>query len=465
MNSEAPIGEARRGTSHRRRTFLILFVASALGLLLGWFILAGGITGRWIASKIQARTGMEARVGGVSWSPWNGVSINAVELLQSAPLRTAVQNPLVRIDSIRLAPVWRAWLRGRLEVRSITLDTVSVVLPVELIYELARQTAPAQPAPPPAVAAVQAPAVAAQPAPTAPPATAPGPPPTASIPKPPAPPPAPTGWLHLKNAAVTVVHAGSRRSLLEVSKTSGSIPITGDSAQSVLKFGRIAALGNELAANLAAEIEWTAPVLSLKPLNLETSGYKYVIAGKIVQGRGLPLLIEAQLPRQKLASVVLPFDGQASAEAIAGNARLRGLLLAPGTWQGDLLAEALYPSLRVATHEAKFDKGSAITVLRGGVLSCVDARLIGDDLSLLGNATLIADGRAAGAARLVAAPETLAAITHRALPVLQGSPSLTELATPQRVAFDVEAFGNISQLFLRLGRDGPIVNLNHKSSP
>ena len=91
--------------------------------------------------------------------------------------------------------------------------------------------------------------------------------------------------------------------------------------------------------------------------------------------------------------------------------------------------------------------------------------MIGDELSLLGNTTLLADGRAAGAARLVAAPETAAAITHRILPVLQGSPSLTALATPQRVAFDVEAFGTISQLFLRLGKDGPIVNLNHKPSP
>ena len=346
MDSEAPIGESRRGSSRWRRTFPILLATPVFALLLGYFILAGGITGRWIASKIQARTGMETRVGGASWSPWNGVSINAVDLLQPAPLRAAVQDPLVRIGSIRLAPVWRAWLRGRLEVRSITLDSARLVLPVELISELARQAAPAPPAPPPPVAAAQPPAVAVLPAPPVPPAAAAGPPPTAPVPKMPAPPPAPTGWLHLKNASVAVVHAGSHRTLLEVSKASGSIPITGDSAQSILKIGRVAALGKELGANLAAELDWTAPMLSLKPLNLEIRGFKYVVAGKIAQAKGLPLLIEAQLPRQPLAAFPLPFDGQASAEAIAANARFRGLLLAPGTWQGDLLAEALAPSVR-----------------------------------------------------------------------------------------------------------------------
>ena len=135
-------------------------------------------------------------------------------------------------------------------------------------------------------------------------------------------------------------------------------------------------------------------------------------------------------------------------------------MLAPSSWQGDLLAEAVSPTLGIASHEAKFDKGSAITVLRGGVISCVDARLIGDGLSLLGNATLLADGRAAGVARVVSEPDTVSAIARRVFPMLQDPLSLTPLSTPQRAAFDVVAFGNIHHLFLRLGTDGPIVNLN-----
>ena len=86
--------------------------------------------------------------------------------------------------------------------------------------------------------------------------------------------------------------------------------------------------------------------------------------------------------------------------------------------------------------------------------------MIGDDLSVLGNVSLLADGRGAGIARLVAAPESVAAIVSRVFPNIAGAPSLTPLATPQRAAFDLEAFGTVRQPFLRLGKDGPIVNLN-----
>lgn len=465
MDSEAPIGDTRRGTTRWRKTVLILTALLPLTLLLGYFLLTSGFTSRWIASKIQARAGgLQATVGSVTWSPWNGVSINSLNLLQPVPLRTLIKEPLLRIESVQLAPVWRAWIRGKPEVQSITLDNPRFVLPVELISELSRAASPPKPVPvptPPA-ATPPPPVVAAQPMPPTPAPTASSPAtPPAPNPAPVAPPPAPTGWLHLRNASLALVQAGSHRTLLEISNTSGSIPIAGDASQAILKIGKLSVSNHEWLANIEANLDWTAPMLSLKPLNLEIGGYKCLVAGKVAKYSGFPYQIEAQLPRQPLRPVSLPFAGHATAEAITANARLRGLLLAPGTWQGDLLTEAASPTLAFASHEAKFDKGSAVTVLRGGLLSCVDARMIGDELSLLGNATVLADGRAAGAARVVATPETLHAIAKRAFPILQDDVSLTLLATPQRAAFDVEAFGNIHQLFLRLGKEGPVVNLNH----
>jgi hypothetical protein len=85
--------------------------------------------------------------------------------------------------------------------------------------------------------------------------------------------------------------------------------------------------------------------------------------------------------------------------------------------------------------------------------------MISDELSLLGNATIFADGRAAGAARAVASPESAAALAKRIYPSVAGTRSLTPLGTPQRAAFDLEAFGNCNQLFLRLGKDGPLTPL------
>jgi hypothetical protein len=269
----------------------------------------------------------------------------------------------------------------------------------------------------------------------------------------------PTAWLHLKNASFTLFSADSGKAWVQVSGLNGSIPVAGKSARSTLRVRFIRSNGTEFLTDLNAALDWQSPLLSLKPLETEIHGIKLVIAGKLGLLNRLPAQIEVQLPRQALAPVPLPAQGHAESEAIAANGRIRGLLLAPGSWQGELVTEAQNPSVTLAGHEAKFDRGSAVTVLQGGMLSCIDARLIGDDLSLLGNATLLADGRAAAVLRMVAASESATAIARRLFPTIPQAPSLTPLSTPQRVAFDLEAFGNIRQLFLRLGNQGPIVEL------
>ncbi len=461
MVTEAPIGEKRRGI--RRWTWLLpaLFIIPVLAFLLSNLWLATPWSCRWMASKIERTTGLEARVGGATWSPWNGVSVHAVELLQPAALRAAIPKPLARIGTIQLAPVWQAWLRGRLEVRTISLDTPSLTIPLELLSHLS--ASPAKPAPP-AIAATNPPPVAQVNPPAAAPPAAPATGPQ-HLPPPPAIPAQPTGWLHLKNASFSIVSVGKKHPLLEIADATGSLPISGDHAQAAVRIGAISFAGDATFSNLSTTLDWSYPVLSMKPLGLEFQGCKFLVAGKIGTLSGLPIQIEAQVPKQPLASIKLPMDGHAEAQSIAANLGFRGLLLAPATWQGDLLAEALAPSISLAGHDVKFDKGSAVTVLRGGLLSCVDARLISDELSLLGNATVIVDGRAAGVIRLVAPPDSVNAIVKRAFSNIE-SPSLTPLATPQRSAFDLEAFGNIGQLSLRLGKDGPIVNLTSaKPSP
>jgi hypothetical protein len=459
MEAEAPIGENRRG--FRRWKWLVLapLVLTMFSFMLSNLLLLTPWARGWIAAKIEKQTGLETRVAGASWSPWGGASLHGVELLQPAALRAAIASPLARIDTLQVTPVWRAWLRGRLEVRSISLDTPRLVIPLELLSHLTQSKTPQPPAPPqpPAVAAAPPPPAAAVP-PAAPPQP---PPPVAAAPPPlPAPPPQPTGWIHLKNASFSIVSVRSKTPLFEIAKTTGSLPIAGDPAQSVLKISSVSLAGNPAFTNLSPTLEWKHPVLSLKPLDLEIHGCEFLIAGKIASHSGLPIQLEAKLPKQALPPVTLPFDGRLESEAIAVNAAFRGLLLAPPSWQGNLVAECEATSIRLGGHDVKFDRGGAVTVLRGGLLSCVDARLIGDELSLLGNATVRGDGRAAAALRLVAPPANLEGIVKKAFSTVE-SPSLTPLGTPQRSAFDLEAFGNLNQLFLRLGRDGPILNLKN----
>lgn len=459
MDSETPLAGKRRGFRRWRLATLLLLASPLVALVLGNLLLSTPWACHWTAVRIQRHSaGLDVSVSGITFTPWSGISLSGLEILQPVPLRTAMTEPLLHIDSIRIAPVWQAWIRGKIAVQSMELDTPRIVIPVELLAQLTKAETTAQLAPQSTVATQIAPATTAVPSDPppviAPPVTVPA---QAEPPIPVTLPSIPTGWIYLKNASLTLLQAESKRVLLEISNTRGAIPISGNPAASQLTVGYISSLGQPLASSIRAELEWKSPQLSLKPLEVNIGGYPLLIAAQLGSFSGLPLQIEAKLPPHKLAPVMIPFGVQIAAESITAATRFRGLLLAPATWQGDLAIESISPFIHLASHDAKFDRGNAVALLRGGVLSCVDARLIGDELSLLGNVTLLADGRLAGAARVVAAPGTATSIASQAFPLLEETPILTPLSTPQRSAFDLEATGTIHQIFLRLGKDGPIV--------
>lgn len=461
MDDGTPIGGKRRGFRRWRVAAICLLVSPAILLLLANLVLSSPWSRRWIAGKIGQRAGgLEARVSSASWSPWNGFSIRGIELLQPVQLRAAVKEPLLRVDSVNADPVWRSWLRGNPEIRGIVIDSPRIVLPLELVSSLAGSAPAAQPSATPAAApeppAQAPPAAAALPGTPPPPAATP---PAAASPPQPAPAPQPTAFISVRNASFSLTLASHGKTLLNLSGITGRIPVAGGPARSRLEIGPVEVAGQPLLSATSAEIAWAAPFLSLQPLQLDIGGHPLAIAGKVATFSGLPIQIEARLPHRELKEISLPLGARASAQSIAAEARFRGLLLSPATWQGDFLAESIAPVIKTGEHTTRFDRASTITVLRGGILSCADARITGDDISLLGNATLLADGRCAGALRLVASPETVSNGAKRIFPMLPGEPSLTPLSTPQRVAFDLEAFGNIGQLFLQLGKGGPLIEL------
>ncbi len=457
MKTEAPLGQARPGFRYRKRVLVGMILLPLLGLIFSNLLLTSPWARHWMAGEISKKTGLEATIRSASWSPWSGLTINQFKLYQPTALRGLITNPLVEIASLNITPVWRAWLRGEFTIRSISLDSPHLTLPGELLAHLAQVPQPILPAPaapPQAVAAAPPPHV------SAPPQVARNPP--ASPPSPatvqPVVPSAPTSWIHLKNASITLLSPTHRRPIFAAIAMNGSLPIAGDSAQSELKIGNISCAGQTLAADLPANFAWKFPTLTLEPLTFNVAQMKASVTLQIAILGNLPLQIKAEIPNHPLPEIRLPHAGITRAESFAANAAFRGLLLSPTTWQGDFIAQAIAPTMTFGSHEAKFDRGSAITTLRSGRLSCLDARLIGDELSVLANATLLANGTTAAACRLVATPEMLGGIVTTIFPKTP-PPALTPLSTPQRAAFDLAAFGNIGQLYIQLGKDGPIINL------
>jgi hypothetical protein len=461
MNLATLMAGMSRGSRRWRPVVIGLLALPVVALLLGNLILSTPWACHKTAVKLQRYTGgLDVHIRSMAFTPWSGISVTGLELLQPAPLRKQVKQPLLTIHSLQIAPVWNAWLRGRMIVQSIELDAPQIVMSVELLAHLTQAGLAVSPAhaslqvtPPVAVLPPVNPAVVG-PVAVIQPGTNPA---SADSSFAPTPPSFPTAWLHLKNASVTLIHAESKQLLLEFSQIGGAIPIAGNPAKSHLTIGSISAAGQPAVSPLSATLEWKSPQLSLDPLEIKIGGHPFLIAAKLASVRGLPLQIEAKLPPHPLTRLTIPLGGQIEADSITAQARFRGLVLAPATWQGDLVAESDSLKLQFSSHEVKFDHGKAITILRGGIFSCVDARLIADKVSVLGNATLLADGRLAGAARIVAAPETVISVARQAFPMTKESPSLTPLSTPQRSAFDLEASGSIHQLFLKLGKDGPMM--------
>ena len=458
----------------RYRRWRLLLVALCLLPLLAFaasnLVLASPWARDWLASKIKHRCGgLETHIGRASWSPWNGITLGKFVISQPAELSGAMTEPLLCIDSLRLTPRWRSCWHGHLDVLAADIEGPRLVISPLMLSHLTRQmpppTAPpdAQPALP-LIAALQPEHPSTPPAqasnPNEPAASVPGSPDTQPQASQPPPPPLaaeawqPTCWVRLRHASLKLAAGGSAPPWVEITGLSGDLPLSGQAATSSLALGCLKLHGSPVLTDFKAPLAWESPVLSLKPVAATPQGIHIELAAKFALVGGLPMQVEIQVPPQSPAPFTLSAGGEASAGHISGGARFRGLLMAPGTWQGDCLAETAAISIKTSEHHATFDNGSCCFALRGNVLSCLDARLLGENLSLLGNATLLADGRAAAVLRLVAAPETTLGIVKHFFPA--ADPVLTPMASPQRVACDVEASGSLDALQLSLGRHGPI---------
>ncbi len=402
----------------------------------------------FMAARIQRTIQLETSLQGCTWSPWNGFTVYGLLIKQPAPLGNAISTPMLSAESIRIHPDWHAMLDKRLVIRGIDMRKPDLAVAIELLSQI--PNAPMEPpvaVNPPDLAVVEQPTGEIPtppnivPAPQIPQATPAHPSkPEATPPRAPVIVTDPTVWVTFTDARLSIVSAVSKEPLYRISSINGGLPMGGKNAGSALVLDGISVLGNAIPSPVKIPVKWQSPVLALGVIDAGIFGIDCKLEAKIGLTPGIPFLIGGVLPKQDDREIVLAELLRAKLGSIAGQGRFQGHILAPGSWQGQWIFQTLSIDAEYAGNKALFSHGQGLVMFQHGVLRCFDARLIGDDVSLLGNAMALSDGRFAANLRIVAAPESLAAISKRTQ-TDPSPPQLTPLSTPQRAALDMRTFG------------------------
>ena len=129
-NKRSSLGRLRRSLGWLVLLVLLLYGASNLWLSSGW--------GTGLAEdKLKERTGLDWEVGSMTWSPWNGFTINDAQMLQPEELRAELTEPVVLVDRIRVKPYWTQLLRGRTRPKEVSIDSPELTISVEMLASLA----------------------------------------------------------------------------------------------------------------------------------------------------------------------------------------------------------------------------------------------------------------------------------------------------------------------------------------
>lgn len=460
-NKRFSLGRLRRSLGWLVLLVVILYGASNLWLSSGW--------GTGLAeNKLKERTGLDCEVGSMTWSPWNGFTINDVRMLQPEELRAELPEPVVLVDRIRVKPYWTQLLRGRTRPKEVSVDSPELTISVEMLAALASQISPSKVVPPPAKLAPQpVPKTPDQPTPreaikktnnpkigqTQPTAPVEKDRPAAGLPM----------WLKVNNATIRIVSVSKDIELLRAERLTLDMPVFGEDATGVIKVAVIKIPGLPELVDLEQRIVWKRPYLELEEQTVDVDGLKMHYIGQLGVGRDamrrLPFLFDLAIDSQKLESVKwferLALD--VSAEKLTGRFRVNGSLSSPMSWRTDMMVEAVNLGVKEihGSHDVVFDEVYIPAVFRQGQLRWNGIRFIGEDISVLGNGRVsVADGVLC-VIRLVASPEVAQMLTRG----LRGS-GLADyksrwwenLDTPDRKFRDLLVSGNLTD---------PVVDAGH----
>ncbi len=394
----------------RKRLIWTTLLTPLLAVLLSnaWLFSPWGRS--YVARKISARTGVEATVSGAWWIPGGQVKIFDIVLLQPPALRATLSEPLATVKCLTLQPHWKQLLRGKRDFFSCQVDAPDIVVTIEMLQQLLAAKSPSfiQSAPPPdgSPPPPTPPAdIAQNPSPSTPPVAptpqpAPEAPPVADAP---APVPLPESWFYLRNARIRLIHAGSGKSLLDLRDLTMDVPVEGPQATGRFAFSSLEALGQPLFDKTEIPLAWKPPVLHIGSTTLDVAGLPLRCEVQIAKEAGMPF--QAMIQQDPIAWQAGSLFQSAKVQSLH---RAGGFLLAPSSWRGESILFAQTPRLSLGSMSKDFQLLQAHIILVGGALQCSDFRLVGDEISLLGNGAILADTQLLSVLRVVASPRDAA---------------------------------------------------------
>ena len=443
--------------------------------LVGWSILiilllyAGGnlwLSSRWgtgvVERVLKERTRMDWAVGGITWSPWRGVILTKVTMRQPDALREQVSDPVLAVDQMRVQPYYRPLMRGKLRLREVFIESPKLTVAVEMLAYLSAGSVRAEPVP-----AVVRPVKPTEPAAHGDPSESiKSNPPVASKARvepgksasPPAKPDRPPVGLPLtlsiKNAQVTLVSASRGLELVRLGGVGLVLPLLGEDAVGGIHIAQMKVHGLPVVERFKQSISWNRPYLHCENTKVDFGGVVFGyrvqlgIGGGIGARAAFPFLLDLALPAQKLSEVewlrrvALGVD----AEEVSGRFRCSGMARSPVTWRGNMIFTG--SQIRVKEEhggqDVFFDEAVFPAVFRQGALQWSGARVIGEDVSVLGNGHLSMSGGVISVTRFVVSPE-VGKMVSRALNgagvVRNGDGWWADLDTPDRKVRDLLVTG------------------------
>jgi len=464
--------------------------------LVGWLVLIvllvyGGsnlwLSSRWgtgvAESSLRERTSMDWEIGGVTWSPWNGVTLSDVKMLQPEALREQISHPVLEVDRMQVQPHWRSLLRGRVRLRDVSIESPRVTVAVEMLAYLSADGVRGEAVPnvvlpverepvgltdkglaDPSDAEVtkgkpeqaRQPAIASEgkvrPVPSARPVSSERPP--VGLPL----------HLHIKNASFQLISVNWGGELFQLEGADLELPLLGDDVEGSLSVALLKIQGLGKLTDFQQSISWKRPYLECGNSKVKMGdvefGYRVQlgIGARASGGKALPFLLDVVLPPQKVDQVkwLKRAPLKVEAEEVAGRFRFSGMLRSPVTWRANMLF--LGSKIRVEEahggRDISFDEVVVPAVFRQGALQWGGVRLIGEDVSVLGNGRLSVRGGVLSVTRLVVSPEVgkmVSRALHGAGLVRNGTRWWDDLDTPDRKMRDLLVSGSLIEPVIDAG--------------